>query len=233
MGNLSQQLWRFYVLVDVSESMGRLRSDGSVPWKTLQAIIPNLYKSLGDVSLGVRHRTWLSIMTFASTVKPLLQLSSLQVPLHCDELPPPLGQTDLAAALDAVTRQIGEDQDRLSRTHTVEDWRRPVVFVLTDGDAYVGQAAQPKEVWLAARERFLSKWNGRIVALGFGAASDRTIWELATVAGSRLAFIADGTVNTDALLGGIEEAIRTSITDSAAKGEFAFPAPTGMRLANC
>lgn len=224
-----------YIVLDVSQTMRRAgRGELQSPFERFQTLLPDLVFSLRDRA-QVRTSCWLSVIAFASTATLVLPATPLRTTPSVPAMPPG-GQTDYVEALRLLHQRIGEDRVTIASSVGEDDLgvvevADPLVFFITDGLPYVGNAEQPWSAWLSARNLVTGgEINGRIAALGLQGAREDVLVAMATGDGQRHnAFIADGTLPATELANNVVDAIVHSIERSTEAETMIIETPPGMR----
>lgn len=223
-----------YLILDVSDTMREVpENEVESPYERFQMLMPDLVLSMRE-HIQVRTTCWLSVIAFASSAQTVLPAASLRQIPSVPPLPPG-GQTDYVAALRRLYERIPVDRAEIARTVTADPDTeivvRPLVFFITDGYPYVGNARQPRSEWMAARDRVVATgYDSSIAAIGLRGADEGVLAEIATGNGrSANAFVADGSVPAAQLAGNIISAIMDSVARSTEAGSMVIETPAGMR----
>jgi uncharacterized protein YegL len=217
--------------LDVSKSMHEKSADEpESAAQRLNQVVPELCLSLADMPT-IATRAWISVVCFSDVASVLVPSTSLELAPIVPEFPEGI-QTNYAAAFSTLAEQCAAD----SQTLPIPAGRQwlPIVFLLTDGQPFVGHGEQPREVWLQQRDQLVARHGARIVTIGFGGANEDVLWHAATpYENQRLAVIDDGASDHAELLNAIKNAITRSIRRSVEVGDVRFDLPEHMRWASC
>jgi uncharacterized protein YegL len=181
----------------------------------------------------VSEAAHVSILAFHDRAEIVLPLTR---PCDADEVPmlPKGGQTNYASVFETLRPIIEADCVRLERDHRRKP---PVVFFVTDGNPYVGQAPQPVEAWLPLRDRLVdpsSPFTAHVVAMGFGEVSERTLCQVATeFEGEKLAYVATDGHEATKVVADIVQSICISISASVSGPDPVIEVPGSMRQIRC
>lgn len=220
----------FYIACDVSHSMHAPRPDGrQTPFDILSNCVGELLFQLEAGDPGVSEAAHVAILAFHDRAELVLPLTR---PCDAGAVPalPKGGQTNYEEAFLVLRRLIEADCARLAGQYQL---KTPVVFFITDGDAYVGESRQPVEAWLRARALLTDPgfaYRPHITAMGFGRVTQQTLCQVATVFnGEPLAFVADESIQAVKVVEAIAQAVQDSIGSSVRDSDFVLPIPSGMR----
>ncbi len=138
-------------------------------------------------------------------------------------------QTDYLKLFSFLGEVIRNDIKRLKETYEV----RPVnIFILTDGEPFVGNQRQPKTTWLPARNQLTEGLDHQvnIIAFGFGDIDEDTLTAAATAYHDRpLAFASNSSAPVSTMLDSLFKVIVFTVSQSVQKDELVVRAPEGMR----
>ncbi|TYB38202.1 VWA domain-containing protein [Micromonospora sp. AP08] len=222
-----------YIVADVSQSMWKSKQPGEqMPFDILNQCLSQLLFHL-DSEIEIREAAFISVISFSSEVQvvfPLTQLAEAE-----DLQTPDRGsQTDFARLFADLRAQIALDCEPLRTEYSV---RKPTVFLITDGEPFVGQAPQPESEWTPHRDALVAADNPlrpHILSFGFGTARESTLCRTATeLGGQRLAYIAEQSIAVGEVLDGITDALFHSIGKSVLSDALVPQTPKGMRPARC
>jgi uncharacterized protein YegL len=225
-----ERVFPFYVVCDVSESMWNTaagRTGARTPYDVLSDAVPELLWEL-QTDPTVCDAALVSVLSFSSTVQVVLPLSR---PTDVQDFAPfERGrQTDYAGVFRWLRQQIAADCAALNQHYRL---KQPVVFFLTDGEPFLGEAPQPEQVWLPARDWLVEpafEYRPQLVAFGFGTSRVATLAKVATeTGGKRLAYIARESMEVTQVLGAIMSALFVSIGASVSGNELIVREPDGM-----
>lgn len=227
---LRPRAFPFYIVCDVSQSMWARRPDGKpAPYDYLAPCVRDMLFELEADDPEVSEAAHVAIVAFHEHAEVVLPLTR---PCDADVVPPlpKGGQTNYAEVFQALRPIIEADCARLERDHRRKP---PVVFFVTDGNPYVGQAPQPPEVWLPPRDRLVdpsSPYAAHVVAMGFGEVTERTLVQAATMfRGERLAYIASDGQDATKVVADIVQSICISISASVSGTDLRIDVPGSMR----
>ncbi|MFC6079839.1 vWA domain-containing protein [Sphaerisporangium aureirubrum] len=231
---LRPRAFPFYIVCDVSQSMWAPRPDGKpAPFDYLAPCVREMLFELEADDPEVSEAAHVSIIAFHDRAELVLPLTR---PCNANEVPalPKGGQTNYAHVFETLRPLIDADCARLERDHRR---KTPVVFFVTDGNPYVGQAPQPLDVWLPPRDRLVDRsapYPAHVVAMGFGEVMEQTLCQVATeFRGHKLAYVAVDGHEAAKLVADIVESICISITASVTGPDFAIYVPGSMRQVRC
>lgn len=226
-----------YLVVDNSGSMS-LKSDDKDPFTPLQGASNIL---TGCASKFVREEylkqfMHLCVVTFNATAK--VHMAMVRVAdMEPEPIEPTSKQTDFRELFTFLAELVSEHAGSYRRNGDV--CKRPAIFVVTDGQPYVGGCEQPESDWLPALERLRhvqmpsregetrSPW---IAPFGLGRVQERTLCLMkspgipAVIASSRQA--------SGDLAAGVMTAIIDSSINSADQGP-QITIPEGCREVMC
>lgn len=226
--------WPFYVVCDVSESMWGLQTSTMSPFEAMQEALLEL-ADFPDDHIEVSDIAHLGVLTFADDTEVVQPLSKMSDKFNVGKLPQ--GRyTNYARLFSTLTDVVTADLHRLESRNL---WvKRPVVFIITDGQPVVNGWNQPREQWEPALRRLhalgASRPEGQsrsiaVVALGFREADGEILKTVAKSPG--VACIAEaGVASPHELMKGLLDSILISITTTTAEGTLDFKIPRGMTL---
>jgi uncharacterized protein YegL len=226
-----------YIVLDTSASMRqpvRGQERHGAPLDHFVKLIPRMLHRLASNPL-INNMASVSVVGFNDRPEILRRMTSLEQAMAIAS-PRPGGGTDYAAVLEFLAGQHRLDVRDVNLSRAKEnltvDVARPWVFFITDGLPYAHRADQPRETWMAPREKLVGKIGARIVSIGLPGADQDVLWELATGDGGdrRNAFISDRhRTNPSELAQSVVDAIQKSVSMSAGTGLLTIDEPVGMR----
>jgi uncharacterized protein YegL len=236
-GDGRERVFPFYVVCDVSESMWKVPGPtGRTPYDVLADAVPELLWEL-QTDPTVCDAALVGVVAFGSEVVEVLPLSRPDEVQDFAQLPKGR-QTDYATLFHWLRQRIDADGRVLAARYRL---KQPVVFFLTDGEPYVGEAPQPEAVWRPQRDALVAagfEYRPQVVAFGFGQARGETLAKVATETTEtdasgrgvqrRLAYIAKESMEVTQVLGGIMSALFVSIGASVSGNDLVVRAPDGM-----
>jgi uncharacterized protein YegL len=171
----------------------------------------------------------LAIVTFADEAKTHYPLTHMEKTGVVDVLPRG-GWTNYVGAWDHMLRQLGDDIRQLEDSgHRIIT---PTIFFISDGQPGGQDIKQPTAEWKRYHDKLftdLGSHKPRIVALGMGGVREDTILAVRSVDPAGPACIAEPGALASDLLKSMMREVLASIRTSAARGEFVFTVPPGMR----
>ena len=246
--NVNREAWPFYIALDVSRSMhagdrDRAGNQQRTPWSAIADNLSDILFGLEESPM-VADTVHLSVLAFADDVTTLLPLTRVASGINGLPSLPKGKQTNYAALFEHLHDTMAGDLDQLNATYAKV--KRPAVFVVSDGEPFVGNERQPATEWRPWLDKLHALHVSRppkprtqgperklpvaVVAMGFGTSREETLRQLRQKPG--IACVAeDDTADSRKLVEEILQSILDSVLDSAtAGGDVQFRLPDGMRL---
>ena len=237
-----------YLAIDVSESMGWEVENQPTPWESAQEGLQSIVESSLVRDAEIRQKCQLGIIAYNQSVQ-VKRRARDEARFTEPKLPKPIGQTDFKTLFERLDEIVEADMAYAFD----QGWNAkiPAVYILTDGQPYLGETEQSPQQYLPAVQRFhghnfkrrYSADGSRenyvrpiVVPFGFGQvpsprARDAALCSFASP--GMPAYVAEDSSATGGAVKGILDAIITSMVRSATSGAFMPETPAGARQLNC